>query len=1155
MKLNFTGIALPRARRLPPQTFLVMKFTIVLLLAACLQTRASVDAQNITFSKQQASLEDFFREIRKQTGYEFLYSNAMLTKAKKVDLEFNHTPLREALDKAFKDQPLVYVIMNKTIIVKKKEEQKNPVLSLLPLLPFSIEVNGLVTDSSGAALPGVTVYVKENKSIGTTTDLNGRYILEVPNNATLVFSMVGFDSQEIPVGGRSVINIKLLPASNQLGETVVVAFGTQKKQEVVGSVTTINPSELKVPSSNLTTALAGRLAGVIAYQRSGEPGLDNADFFIRGVTTFGYKKDPLILVDGIELSSTDLARMQVDDIANFSILKDATATALYGARGANGVILITTKEGVEGKAKISVRIENSMSAPTKNVQLADPITYMKLNNEAVLTRNPLGILPYSQSKIDNTIAGTNPYVYPATDWRKILFKDHTMNQRANLNVTGGGHVARYYLAATFNQDNGILKVDHRNNFNNNINLKTYELRSNVNINLTKTTEAGIKLYGTFDDYTGPVDGGTHFYHEAVEADPVLFPAYFPADSNNRYVQHIMFGNTSDGYVNPYAEMVSGYKDYSQSLMLAQFDLKQDLSFITKGLNLQGLFNTTRYAYFDVTRAYKPYYYQVGYYDKVKGTYTLDPINEDSGTEYLDYTEGPKQVKTTTYIQVTTNYNRTFADKHNLSGLLVFLLQNQLDGNAGSLQTSLPHRNIGVSGRFTYAYDNRYFAEFDFGYNGSERFYQSHRFGFFPSAGLAWQVSNEKFWKPLSHTINNLKLRATYGLIGNDAIGSDSARFFYLSDVNMDDANKGATFGIDNAYHNDGVTVNRYSNPEITWEKAYKTNIGMDLGLFNNLNFVADLWKERRTNILQTRSYIPTTEGLNTTAIPQANVGEAESKGIDLSLDYSQFFGRDFWIQGRANFTYATSKFLVYEEPAYTDEPWLSHVGRSLSQQWGYIAERLFVDDKEVQNSPLQNFGVQPMGGDIKYRDINHDGQITTLDEVPIGYPTSPEIVYGFGVSVGYKSFDLSCFFQGLARESFWIDVNKTSPFANAGTVNDLQLKNGLLKAYADDHWSEDNQNLFALWPRLSTDVNANNAQTNTWFMRDGAFLRLKNAEFGYTLPQSLTKRIHLEKARFYINGSNLISFSKFKLWDVEMAGNGLDYPIQRVINVGAQLSF
>lgn len=1030
------------------------------------------------------------------------------------------------------------------------------------LLPNKV-INGLVVDSSGSPLPGVTVYLKANRSVGTTTDLNGRYVLNVPENAVVVYSMVGFDTQEVPVGAKEEIDIVLRPSSNQLGETVVVAFGTQKKQEVVGAVTTINPSELKVPSSNLTTALAGKLSGVIAYQRSGEPGANNADFFIRGVTTFGYKKDPLILVDGIELSANDLARMQVDDIASFSILKDATATALYGARGANGVILITTKEGKEGAAQVSVRVENSMSAPTRNIQLADPITYMKLNNEAVLTRNPLGVLPYSPAQIDNTASGLNPLVYPATDWQSMLFKKQTMNQRVNMNVTGGGKVAQYYLAATFNQDNGNLKVDHQNNFDNNINLKTYELRSNVNINITKTTKVGVKLYGTFDDYTGPIYSGTQVYRNVMRADPVRFPASFPKDSIHQYLHHILFGNYDLGeYLNPYADMVKGYKQYNQSLMLAQFDLHQDLSFLTDGLKLEALFNATRYSYFDVVRQYVPFWYQIGYYDKVTNRYTLDPINDAEGEEYLSYAEGPKTVNATTYIQGTLNYNHSF-NKNGISGLLVFLLQNQVDGNAGTLQTSLPHRNIGVSGRFTYAYDNMYFAEFDFGYNGSERFDKSHRFGFFPSAGLAWQVSNEKFWKPISHVVNNLKLRATYGLIGNDDIGSPSDRFFYLSQVNMDDGAKGATFGLDNAYHDNGITVNRYSNPQISWETSYKANVGMDLGLFNNVNIIADFWKEHRTHILMTRSYIPTTVGLNANAIPEANVGEANGEGIDLSLDYSQFFPNGLWVQARANFTYAVSKFLVYEEPEYPGAPWKSHVGYPLTQQWGYIGEHLFVDDQEVANSPKQNFG-QYGAGDIKYRDVNGDGQITTLDQVPLGFPTSPETVYGFGISAGYKNFDVSCFFQGLGRESFWIDFNATAPFVpyryddDPSELAGVTLKNELIKAYADHHWSEDKQDEYALWPRLSTESsigNNNNAQQSTWFMRNGAFLRLKSAEVGYTLPDRVSQKIHIKKARVYLNGTNLLSWSQFNLWDPEMAGNGLGYPVQRVLNAGLQLSF
>ncbi len=1005
------------------------------------------------------------------------------------------------------------------------------------------EIRGTITDSSLAVMPGVSVSVKGNSQIGTTSDLNGKYILEVPAGSMIVFSMVGFGTQEILSTGKSVINVTMRSSANQLEDVVVtVAFGKQKKREVVGSVTSIDPGELKIPSSNLTTALAGRMAGVVAYQRSGEPGSDNANFFIRGVTTFGYKTDPLILVDNIELTATDLARLQPDDIASFAILKDATATALYGARGANGIILITTKKGKEGKAKINLRVENSVSQPTRNIELADPVTYMKLGNEAVLTRNPLGILPYSQYKIDNTIEGTNPYMFPATDWRKELFRDYTMNQRANFSVTGGSQTTQYYLSASVTKDNGMLKVPKRSNFNNNIDLKTYLLRSNVNINLTKTTEAGIKLYGSFDEYNGPIDGGTTLYNKIMRTNPVFFPAYYPVDAEHQHTQHILFGNFESGdYINPYADMVRGYKDYSRSLMLAQFELKQNLAFITQGLNFSGIINTTRRSFFDVSRFYNPFYYQATNYDPAKNKYSLNLLNEAQGTEYLNYREGQKLISSTSYIEAALNYNRTF-EKHGVSSILVLLMNNRLDANSGDLQTSLPYRNIGLSGRFTYSFDRRYFAEFNFGYNGSERFYDGKRFGFFPSAGIAWSVSNEKFWKPLEDIVTNLKLRATYGLVGNDAIGGPADRFFYLSNVNMEDGARGATFGTNYGYSRTGISISRYDNKEITWEVAQKVNLGMEISLWNRLNVIAEVFRENRSKILMNRSSIPNTAGLQ--AAQKSNVGEATGEGMDISVDYSLNLNKDIWLQARGNFTYATSSFKVYDEPDYA-EKYLSRIGHSLNQTWGYLAERLFVDDADVANSPRQNFG-EYMAGDIKYRDLNGDGVITSLDRVPIGFPTVPEIVYGFGFSAGYKNLDLSCFFQGSARSSFYIDAENTSPFVE---------NQALLKAYSESYWSEDNRNIYALWPRLSnTNIN-NNLQASTWFLRNGAFLRLKTVELGYSFPRKLISKVHLTNARIYASGINLLTFSPFKLWDVEMGGNGLGYPIQRVINVGLNINF
>ncbi|TKG95232.1 TonB-dependent receptor [Puteibacter caeruleilacunae] len=1017
------------------------------------------------------------------------------------------------------------------------------------------KITGKVVDSNGVALPGVTVTVF-GSTRGVITDIDGQFeIPGIESTDKLVFSFIGMDAQTIEVGSRSELNVTLNEKTEELADVTIVAFGKQKKESVIASVETVKTEELKIPSSNLTTALAGRMSGVISYQRSGEPGQDNAEFFVRGVTTFGYKKDPLILIDGVELSSEDLAKLQPDDIASFSIMKDATATALYGARGANGVILVTTKEGKEGKANISVRFENSLSQPTKKIDLADPITYMKLNNEAVRTRDRLGILPYSYDKIAGTEQGLDPLVYPANDWYKKLFKDQTMNQRLNFSISGGGKVARYYIAGTVSQDNGVLKVDKKNNFNSNIDLKKYLLRSNININITKTTEAIVRFHGTFDDYTGPIDGGAGLYNKVMRSNPVLFPAYYEPDEANKFKQHILFGNAGNGkFINPYADMVKGYKDYSKTLMLAQLEFKQKFDFITEGLSARILGNTNRHSYFDVSRFYNPFYYEMSYYDKQTGEYSLDLINEGEGTEYLNYNEGGKRISSIFYLESAVNYNRTFEDKHGVSGLLVYTMREQLNGNAGDLHKSLPYRNKGLSGRFTYSYDSRYFGEFNFGYNGSERFSKDNRYGFFPAAGIGWFVSNEPFWAGVNKSISKLKLKATYGIVGNDAIGSSNDRFFYLSSVNLDNGGKGFNFGTNFDYSKKGVSIGRYENRDITWETAKKLNVGVELGLFDKVDINADFFREDRSNILMNRASIPTTMGLQ--AGIQANIGEAMGKGVDVSIDYQQNFDSGLWITARGNFTYASSEFKVVEEPDYhsAGTPWLSQVGQSLGQQWGYVAERLFVDEYEVENSPRQNFG-EYMAGDIKYKDINGDGEITSLDQVPIGFPTTPEIVYGFGASAGYKNFDFSIFFQGLGRESFWIDAQKTAPFVDNDGSGNVNSNNALLEVYANDHWSEANRDLFALWPRLSVSPIENNTQRSTWFMRNGAFLRLKSAEIGYSLPRGLINRWNIKKFRLYCSGTNLLTFSKFKLWDPEMGSNGLGYPVQTVLNLGFQVSF
>jgi len=1008
-------------------------------------------------------------------------------------------------------------------------------------------VKGKVIEAeTGEPLPGVSILI-QNSTRGVITDIDGTFEIRVVPSDKLVFSFLGMESQTIEVGDKTFIDVSMHPMVSELDEVTVVAFGKQKKESVVSSITTVAPTELQVPSSNLTTAFAGRIAGLISYQRSGEPGQDNAQFFIRGITSFGTgKRDPLILIDGVEMTSEDLSRLTADDIASFSVMKDANATALYGARGANGVILVTTKEGREGEVKVQFRAEGSFSSPTENIKFADPVTYMKLHNEAVRTRSPGVRLPYDEKKINYTERGIDPIRYPAVDWQDLLFDKNTFNQRYNLNISGGGKIARYYIAASYAIDNGIIKVDKRQNFNNNIKLKKYSLRSNVNVNLTPTTEAIVRLNGVFDDYQGPLDGGTDLYHKAVSANPVYFLPYYEPDEANIFTKHILFGNYgSGGYMNPYAEMLKGYRSDDRSSMYVQFELKQKLDFITEGLFARAMFNINRFAQLEVKRQYQPFFYTLAPQIGNSKDYQLIALNPDSGTDYLDYLPGEKKMENSMYFEGALQYNKSFAKKHALSGMLVFTLRELKNNTYNTLQLSLPHRNAGLAGRATYGYDDRYLLEANFGYNGSERFAKNERWGFFPSFGLGWIVTNEKFMAPYLNTFSKIKLKATYGLVGNDAIGPAKDRFFYLSNLNMSDDGRGISFGDTYSYYRPGISISRYEDPYITWEVSRKANYGVELNLWNSLEIQADYFTEKRSNILQTRSDIPSTMGLQAT--PRANIGKASGRGIDISVDYSKIFNKDFWTVIRGNFTYATSEFLVYEEPDYASIgiPWRSHVSQKLSQRWGYIAERLFVDDEEVKNSPVQSFG-EYGAGDIKYKDINKDGCIDEKDLVPIGYPTTPEIIYGFGLSAGYRNFDFSCFFQGSGRSSFWIDPGATGPFIG---------ERALLQVIADSHWSEANRDIYAFWPRLSDTEISNNNQTSTWWMRDGSFLRLKSLEIGYRFPDNISKLIHSKNARIYASGSNLFQIRKFKLWDPEQAGNPFNYPLQRVIKIGLNIDF
>ncbi len=1007
-------------------------------------------------------------------------------------------------------------------------------------------VSGTVVDAKGIALPGVTILEKD-VSNGVVSDLDGNYILTTSSpDAFLVFSYLGFETRTIAIDNKRYLDVILNETAEALEEVQVVAFQKQKKSSVIGSINTIKPAELNQPNSNLTASLAGRIAGVISYQRSGEPGEDNAEFFIRGVTSFGFSNSPLILIDGLEVSTNDLARIEPDNIASFSVMKDATATSLYGARGANGVILVTTKEGTKGRAKVAFRYENKFSAPTQISEFLGGVDYMELYNRALRMRNPSAPLYYSKNKIEATRNNGDSNLYPNLDWYDELFKEYAINRKVNMNINGGGDVAQYFLSVSHTNDQGLLEVDPLNNFNNNIDINRSNLRANVNIDLTNTTEISVKFNSLFERYNGPIDSAKDIFGRVVDANPVNFPKYFTLNNEMNQYNHTLFGNKGNGgFSNPYADMVRGYKDRFSSTILSQFQLKQKLDFITQGLFFRALIAVKSFSQTENSRSFTPFYYGIAENQTESGVVnSLYQIQE--GTEFLNNDSTSNQVNSNYYYEFATQYDRLFNDKHQVGGLLVFNFSEALNKYSnGSVFASLPARNMGLSGRATYGYDDRYFVELNFGYNGSEKFAQDHRFGFFPSAGLGWVVSNESFFEKTFPSISLLKLKFTHGLVGNDNIGS--SRFFYLSDVLLNDGGKAYTWGADYNNYRNGYFIYGYPNPDVTWEVAEKTNYGVELEFNSNLVFQLDYFTENRKKIYESRPVYPETAGLTSTV--SSNTGQVNSKGFDIAIDYNKSFANGFYLTARGTFTYATNEVVVRNEPQYPYE-YLSAIGQHTNQLRGYIAERLFIDQADILNSPEQFNGLSTaenayLPGDIKYRDVNGDGKINELDKTSIGDPYVPEIVYGFGASIGYKNLDFSFFFQGAAKSSFFIEPSRIAPFIN---------ERNALKIIQDNHWSENNPDPYAFWPRLSTEDVNNNNQDSTWWLRDGDFLRLKSVELGYTLPEQWLKIKDL-RTRLYFSGLNLFSISSFDLWDVEMSGNGLGYPPQRVMNIGLQINF
>ena len=995
----------------------------------------------------------------------------------------------------------------------------------------SIQISGTVMDKEKFPLPGVNIVVEgQNAATGVVTDIDGHFYMKVPSEeSAIIISYVGFKSQRIVVGNNINFNVVLEEDVETLDEVVVTGYGSQKRMSVIGSVETLEPARLQTGSTrSLSNNLAGQLAGVIAVQRSGEPGYDSSNFWIRGIASFSGNQNPLVLVDGIE---RDLNNIDPAEIESFSVLKDASASAMYGVRGANGVIVINTKRGKIGAPQVNFRVEHSITEPTKLPEFIGAADYMQLLNDlADPSRRP-----FTDEQIYRTRIGYDRDLYPDVDWMDAITKDYAYSTRANIDVSGGSDFLRYSLVGSYFGEKGIMETDQTLPYDTGTRLTRYNLRANVDLDVTKTTTLRVNVGGYLQTLRKQNYSTEKAFSEAFMTPPNIHPMRY-SDGTIPCVAN---------RVNPWANVTQrGYETETQSQIQSLFAVEQNLKMLTPGLKAKITFSFDRWNKSTMERGMNPTLYNTATGRDVEGNLLHTILSY--GDEALGHSNGGEYGNTRVYFEGTLTYNRTFGGKHDVDALFLY---NQQSYDDGGIQ---PYRKQGIAGRLSYTFDRRYIGEFNFGYNGSEYFDKGKRFGFFPSFALGWLVSEEPFMERFRSTLTKLKIRGSIGKVGNDNIGGNR-RFAYITtlNTNADGYNWGETGQIGRT----GISEGEVGVSDLTWETALKMNLGFELGLWNELDFQVDLFKERRTDIFMQRKTIPTQAGFLTN--PWANYGEVTNRGAEFSVNYNKQINKDWFVGFRANFTYAINRVEEYDEAASVLGTHRALTGRSLNTLWGLQAERLFTEDDFDANGNLK-FGIptQEVGaatvrpGDIKYKDMDGDGVITDADEGYIGGTVDPRIVYGFGGNVNYKNWDLNFFFQGVG-DTYRI-IGGTQYFI-PGSGQGVQ---GNVYSNYLDRWTEENPSQDVFWPRLSESANRQNYRASTWWKKNMRFLRLKTLEIGYTLPKHITDKICSKGIRIYLSGNNLFCFSPFDLWDPELdSADGLKYPTMRSFMVGVNLNF
>lgn len=998
-------------------------------------------------------------------------------------------------------------------------------------------VQGVVRDAAtNEPVAGAQVWIKDS-SYGTISDSDGRYSITYSGKyATLSVSFFGYEDASVDLTGKNQkADVLLKEGSLAIEETVVVGYGTQKKASVIGAITTVMADELQAPVANISNVIGGQVAGVVSFQNNGEPGASST-FWIRGVSSFSGSTSPLCLVDGVERS---LDLVDPNDIKEFSVLKDASATAIYGVRGANGVILITTHSGTESKAKVSARYEVGMVSPTKVPEMANAQQFMEIVNDAY------GSQYYSPEVMQKHLSRENLDVYPNVDWMDMIFKDLSTSHRANVQVTGGNSTVKYYVGAGLYTEGGLYKEDSSVTYGTEMRYTKYNFRANVDIQVEKNTTLNINLATIFEQRNYPGTSSGDIFTNALRVPSVIYPHKF----SNGYSA----GPGSATGHNPYSLVTeTGYKQKFDNNAQALVGLTHDFGWLTPGLkaNAKVSFDAYNGHQFNHTRDYD--HYQI--MKNADGTPQIDEETGDyvyhlnsGGSQTLSYGKsawGNRRI----YLEASLNYARSFGN-HNVTGLFLFQQssKNMLADNAGNSQASLPYRNQGIAGRITYDYASRYFFEFNAGYNGSENFSPGRRFGFFPSVALGYLISEEPWWGNVKNVVDMLKIRGSWGLVGNDQIGGNR-RFIYLGTVA---GGASAWFGTNNVGHS-GIKEGEVANPNVGWEQAEKMDIGIDLSLFGKLKIQADLFMEERTGIFLQRKSIPGYMGISVN--PYVNIGEMHNSGIDLSGDYRQSFG-DLTLTAKGTFTFARN-VLVNADEAPNEWAYQNSTGQAYWQRYGFVSDGLFQSWEDIESHADQSI-FNPQPGDIKYVDINGDGKINSYDTKPIGYRDIPEIIYGFGVSAEYKGFDLSVFFQGNSRVSMNMLAAKYMILGITSANNKIENANVLADLY-QNYWTPERPD--AKYPRLTwLNESQNNTQPSDFWFKDCSYIRLQNVEFGYTFPKKWTSKMRMSALRLYVQGQNLLTFSDFKLWDPNLNGAGggtvYSYPTTRVLSFGVSASF